>query len=225
VSKTAESLTTSIRLLIQETVANAFSDATIREFLNIVLDDVWDVVEQGAIDKGWLLERSDAYTLTAEDDEYDYPDGFVNIHAVALYDGTHWHTLKPLDATKYQEGLTACDMPTHYTLLKDSYLLTPPPRTTRASAQRVIGTKEPTGFTASSSTSGLPAKCDRVLVLGAARLILKTEGSPLYRGWEDEYLTALSKLPSKLDRRHQEALDPEDDAAPAATYPGWNEPN
>lgn len=211
-SHTSSQLVDWVRQLIREPVASEYQDAHVRAMLNVVLDEVWDAVEPAAVDKGWLVERATPINMTARVDEYAIPSGYVNVTQIAMYDGHNWGRLHKLDQGRHSEGLTPVDTPTHFTLLKATFLVSPPPSVSRAGAIRVYGTKEPTHFTgASSETSGLPWKCDRVMVLGAAALILEAEGAPTAGAFRRQYDRALAELPSKLDRRHGEALDAEDD--------------
>lgn len=221
-SLTSDQLGSWVRALIQEATASAYSAANLRAFLNLAIDELWPVVYKAARDKGWLVERATLLNVTANDDEIDIPSGYANITAINVKDGSgNWHPLSKLDADDHVENLTAVDPPTHYTLLKASILLTPPPSTSRTSALRVIGDKEPTHFDGTADeTSGLPRACDRLLALRAAHLILEAEGSSRAASFERMFERGLVTLPSDLDARHPESFDPEVDTAPRRRYPG-----
>ena len=219
---TSDQHVTWVRALIQEAIASAYSDANIRAFLNLAMDELWPVVYKAGRDKGWLVERAAVVDLTADDDEIDIPSGYVNVTAINVKDSTGtWWPLSKLDAGSHVEGLTPVDPPTHYTLLKDSILLSPPPLRSRSGALRILGEKEPTHFDGTpGETSGLPRACDRLLVLRAAHLILEAEGSSRAASFGAMFERGLLTLPSDLDARHPEAFDPEVDTAPRRRYPG-----
>ena len=221
-SMTSDQLVDWARSLIQEAVALAYSDANIRAFLNLAIDELWPVVYKAARDKGWLVERATAVELTADDDTYSYPTGYVNITAIKVKNSTgKWQTLHKLDAEELVEDLDSIDPPTHYTLLKDEFVLSPPPLVTRSGGLRIYGEKEPTHFDGTTDeTSGLPRQCDRLLAMRAAHLMLDAEGSPMAPAFERMYERGLLGLPSDLDARHPEAFDPEVDTAPRQRYPG-----
>lgn len=224
-SATGSTLVSRVRDLIQESAANAWSDAQVREILNLMLGEVWEVVEVAAVNSGWLLQAFTAISITADDDEYDLPTGIVDIEKVEfLLSSGDYTDLVPLrGVSDYRSGLTAQDPPTFYLPLASSFKLMPPPSVTRASAIVFWGSAGPTNWTGANvatATSGLPFKCDRVLILGSVAMIMEAEGSAVSGAFRGQYEKALAQLPGKLDFRVKSAADPEDDAGIRSRYPG-----
>ena len=225
-SLTSTQLIAWVRQLVREANANAYSAANVRGFLNLVMDEVWEVVFTSAMDKGWLVERTTAAAgdidLVADQDNYSFPTGYVLITGMKVKDGNgDYLPLGKWDQDAHVPGLTAVDTPTHYTLFKDDFLLSPPPSTARTDGLRIYGVKSTTHFDGTADeTSGMPAMCDRILALGASKWILEAEGSPLAGPMAGNYEKALLNLPSLLNRRDGESFDPEVDATPRNRYPG-----